>query len=47
MNNDEELQPYIAANGHKMVQLNPDTYWDAVCTDDCQACAEGTPREDW
>jgi hypothetical protein len=39
--------PYIAANGHKMVQTNPKTYWDAVCTDDCKACSESEERPDW
>lgn len=36
-----ELQPYIAANGHKMIQVTPGQWWNAHCTDDCRACQDG------
>lgn len=49
----ENSKPYHAANGHKMQAFSKwagrpvwSSAWTA-CTDDCQACANGEPLEDW
>jgi hypothetical protein len=40
-------KPYTAINGHQMIQQTPGQWWDAICVDDCKACATGEPLPDW
>lgn len=39
-------QPYRSVDGHTRHRVNPTTTWDAVCTEDCDACHGTGPYAD-